>query len=179
MPVRFTRKYNRNTKDIFDNKFQERIKQNLQNVTQNIAFYCKHNHGFQNRTGALEESINFTPPVLVGDSWQSTVFAGGWARAKYAIIEVFARFKKGGRSQIVQEFGGELLPTRYTTKRKKNVRYYRGQRFNVQRGMGIYVNYAYWVEKRGYPVLIQGIEKFKDQIASIFAKALTIKRYPL
>lgn len=162
MPVRFVRKYNRTVKDIFDNKFQNRVKMELQNVTQKIAYYCKHNHGFQNRTGALEESINFTPPVLKGDNWQSTVFAGGWARAKYAY------------QWATRSLKGQLYE-----RRKRNIRYQRGESYRVRPGQGIWVNYAYWVEKRGYPVLIQGIEKFKGQIAKVFAAGLRVKRYPL
>lgn len=160
--VRFHRKYNRNLKDILGNKFEERVKMTLQDTTQKIAHYCKYTHGYTNRTGALEESVNFTPAEYKNGFWQSTVFAGGWAKVKYAYQWATRRLK-----------GMEY------ERKKRNVRYQRGERFNVKPGMGIWVNYAYWVEKRGYPVLIQGIEKYRHQLSRIFQDNLKVKRFPL
>jgi len=156
MTVRFVRKHNRTVKDIFGNKFQQTVKMQLQDATQKIAFYCKRNHSWQNRTGALEESINFTPAERKGTFWQSSVFAGGWAKVKYAYD--FAR-------------------RRATRRKKANIRYQRGQRFKAKRGMGIYVNYAYWVEKKGFPVLKQGIEKYRRRLAGIFKANLRVRRF--
>lgn len=156
MTVRFVRKHNRTVKDIFGNKFQNRVKMELQTMTQKIAFYCKKNHGFQNRTGALEESINFTPPEFKKGFWQSAVIAGGWARAKYAL---------------------DFTRRRGTGRKKRNVRYQRGQGFKIKKGMGIYVNYAYWVEQKGFPVLKQGIEKYRRQIVRIFGRGLRVRRF--
>jgi hypothetical protein len=158
MIVRFTRKYNRTVADIFGNKFQEKVKMELQSATQRIAYYCKHNHTWQNRTGALEESINFTPPERKGSMWTSTVFAGGWARIKY----VFDYAKR-----------------KATGKKRRSYRYQRGERVKLQRGMGRFVNYAYWVEKKGYPVLKQGIEKYRKQLTRIFANNLKIDKIGL
>lgn len=164
MITRFTRKYNRTTKDIFGAKFQERVKMQLQGATQKIAHYCKHNHTWQNRTGALEESINFTPPELKGNMWASTVFAGGWAKVKYATMRKIRQLK--GQKYISRQ-------------RKKNIGYQRGQAFQFKRGMGRLVNYAYWVEKKGFPVLIQGIEHYRPLLARIFANNLKIEKIGL
>jgi len=166
MIVRFTRKHNRTTKDIFGEKFQQKLKMQLQGATQKIAHYCKHNHTWQNRTGALEESINFTPPVLKGNMWTSTVFAGGWAKVKYAFSGKAWAWRVYGESKVLDY-------------RKRNIGYSRGQRFAFKRGMGRLVNYAHWVEKKGYPVLIQGIEKYRPLLTRIFAGNLKIEKIGL
>lgn len=158
MSVRFYRKYNRTATDIFGNKFQHRLKMELHDAVQKISFYCRKNHTWQNRTGALEESIGFEEPIYKGGFWQAVVKAGGWSRVKFA-------FNVGLR--------------RATGKRKRNARYQRGQRFNPGKGTGLFVNYAYWVEKKGFPVLIQGIEHYKRLIGKVLAANLKVRKIGL
>lgn len=134
--------------DVFKNLIQPRAKMILQDGVQKIATYCKRTHRWQNRTGALEESINWTPPELKRGRLIATVFAGGWAKAKYAYRKAKGRQKR---------------------------QYERGSRFQVKRGMGIYVNYAGYVEKKGFPVLIHGVEKYRPVIARLFKMKMKVK----
>lgn len=140
--------------DVFKNLIQPRAKMILQDGVQKIATYCKRTHRWQNRTGALEESINWTPPELKRGRLIATVFAGGWAKAKYALN--YGSRKGGGH-------------------RRPNIRYQRGQRFKVKRGMGIFVNYARYVEKKGFPVLIHGVEKYRPLIARLFKMKMKVR----
>jgi hypothetical protein len=161
MIVRFTRKYNRTVEDIFKQKIQPKIPMLLQQSVQEIATYCKRNHTWQNRTGALEESINWTPPTQKGSYWFATVFAGGWAKAKYAYGLVTRRLKG-------QEY----------ERRKRNIRYQRGEAFKIKRGMAVFVNYAKYVQDKGYPVLIQGWERYKSVIRLRFKRDLSFRSIP-
>ena len=158
MSVKLHRKYNRMVASIFGNKFQKRIKTELRDLQQKIVVHCRKNHRWANRTGALESTIAFDPPVYKKGFWQGVVRAGGWGQAKYSLD--YAKRKGTGRH-------------------KKNVRYQRKQRFNVKRGMGIFVNYAFWVEQKGFPVLKQGIDKYRRRAATILGRRLRIRRFSL
>ena len=153
--ARFHRKYRRTPKDIFDQKIQPRLSMLLQQSVQEIATYCKRTHTWRNRTGALEESINWKPPERRGSTWTALVFAGGWAKAKFSYDP---GIRKG------------------TGKRKKLYRYQRGERFRVRRGMVVFVNYARYVENKGFPVLTHGWEKFKPIIRRRFRRNLSFRR---
>lgn len=152
MPVRFVRKHNRTVADVFNNVVQPKIKIQLQDAAQKIATYSKRNHTWENRTGALEESINFTLPERTSTGWIATVFAGGWAKVKWA-FDITAR--KAGR-------------------RRKHYRYQRKQRIPMKRGTGVFVNYARFVEDKGFPVLKQGIEHYRHLLTRIFKRNLKV-----
>lgn len=152
MPVRFVRQKNRTVADVFNNIMQPKIKIELQDVAQKIATYSKRNHTWKNRSGALEESINFTLPEKTSTGWIATVFAGGWAKVKWA-FDITAR--REGR-------------------RRKHYRYQRKERIPMGRGTGVFVHYARFVEDKGFPVLKQGIEFYRHRIAQIFRQTLKV-----
>jgi hypothetical protein len=153
--VRFYRTHRRTVREIFDKKIVPKLPMLLQQSVQEIATYCKRTHSWRNRTGALEESINWTQPERRGSNWTAAVFAGGWAKAKYTNDP---GIRKG------------------TGKRKKQYRYQRGLRFQVRRGMAVFVNYARYVENKGFPVLTHGWEKFKPIIKRRFRRNLSFRR---
>lgn len=157
MSVKLHRRYNRTVADVFGSKFQKRIPAELQDLQQKIVVYSRKNHRYINQTGALENSLAWDSPIQKGGFWQGVVRAGGWSQAKYTYS--FAK--------------------RLAGRWKRNVRYQRKERFNVKRGMGIFVNYAYWVEQKGFPVLKQGIDKYRRRAATILGRRLRIRRLPL
>jgi hypothetical protein len=154
--ARFHRKYRRTPADMFNQKIQPRVPMLLQQSVQEIATYCKRSHTWKNRTGALEESINWRPPERRGSNWIAVVFAGGWAKAKYAF---------------------DFAKRQETSQRKRPYRYQRGERFRVKRGMAVFVNYARYVEDKGFPVLKQGWERYKGIIKARFKRGLSFSRF--
>ncbi len=156
--VKVRRKYNRDMRQVFDKLIRPKIPMALWSVANQFAFYCKKNHRYQNRTGALEDSIKAHKPEHKRGAWTVAITAGGWARAKYG-LNYALRQSKG--------------------KQKRNIRRQRGERFRVKKGMGLFVNYAWWVEKKGYPVLKQGAEKFRNRIVNHLKGKLRIQRIPI
>lgn len=156
--VKVQRKYNRNVRQVFDKLIQPKIPMVLKTVATQFAFYCKKNHRYQNRTGALEDSIRAHEPKYKRGAWTVAITAGGWARAKYGLN--YALRKAKGR-------------------RRANIRRQRGKRFKVKAGIGLFVNYAWWVEKKGFPVLKQGAEKFRNRIVNHLKAKLRIQRIPI
>lgn len=157
--AKMQRKYNRDVRQVFNKLVYPKIPMALWSVANQFAVYCKKNHRYQNRTGALEDSIKAHKPEHKRGAWTVAITAGGWARAKYSLD--YARRKAGGG------------------RRKSNIRYQRGKRFSVKRGMGLLVNYAWWVEKKGFPVLKQGAEKFRNRIVNHLKGKLRIQRIPI
>lgn len=153
MPGKFVRVKKRTVKDIFAKHIQPRIMAQMNTLGNNIALEARKNHTFTNRTGALESSISWTPPVIKGHRYVMTVFAGGWASAKFAF-----------------NFGKRKL----SNVKRRNYRYQRGKRFAVQRGQGLYVNYAPFVERRGFSVLKNAIVKYRRMGVAIMGRALKL-----
>lgn len=156
--VKVRRKYNRDMQQVFNKVIRPKIPMALWSVANQFAFYCKKNHHYQNRTGALEDSIKAHKPKHKGRVWTVAITAGGWARAKYGLNYALRRSKG---------------------KQRRNIRRQRGERFKVKKGMGLFVNYAWWVEKKGFPVLKQGAEKFRNRIVNHLKGKLRIRRIPI
>jgi hypothetical protein len=151
--VKFVREKKRTPLDVFNEAIQPKAKMALQDLVQKIATYCKRNHVWKNRTGALEDSISWIPPEKQGNNLIATVFAGGWAKAKFAYDPNLR--KESGR-------------------RKRPYRYQRGARIKVRPGMGLFVKYARFVEDKGFPVLKQGISHYKAKAKRDFQDGLKI-----
>lgn len=156
--VKVQRKYNRDVRQVFDKLIRPKIPIALKSIANEFAFYCKKNHRYQNRTGALENSIKAHEPEHKRGAWTVAITAGGWARAQYG-LNYALRLSKG--------------------KRRRNIRQQRGEKFRVKKGMGLFVNYAWWVEKKGFPVLKQGAEKFRNRIVNHLKSKLRIQRIPI
>jgi len=142
MIVKFQRKHNRNLKDIYEKAIQPKEKEIFRDSLQKMSIYCRQRHTWKTRTGALESSITFKEPEFDKDKLKGELLAGGWGRAKYT-------YDRARRSEG----------------RKKQYRRQRDLRIRVRRGIGIWVNYAPFVEKKGYPVLKQGIDRFLPRLS--------------
>lgn len=159
MPSRFVRVKKRTVRDIHENMLQPRLKTELYGISQKVTDFARRNHVFQNRTGALEGSISWEGPKRTRTGYSTTIFAGGWSVVKYAFN--FALRKGTGR-------------------RRRNVRYQprkSGQplhrrRLAPRRGQGVYVDYAPYVEDRGYWVLSGAIRHFRRKIGTILGLKL-------
>lgn len=158
MPSRFYREKNRTLSDIFRGNIMSRAQATLGDVAQKIVQYSRTHHRWVNRTGALEESISWVPPKRTPEGWQTEVYAGGWSVARYA-------FNYGRRKQRKQN--------------RRNYRYQRGVRFAVGLGQGLYVDYAPYVERKGFPVLTQGIDRYRNLIGRVLKQELTSMRLGL
>lgn len=154
MPNRFYRVKKRSVKDIFAKHIQPRIFAQMNTLGNNIVLEARKNHTFTNRTGALEASISWTPPVIKHHKYIMTIFAGGWSVAKF-----------------VFNFGKRKL----SGTKKRNYRYQRGERIAVKRGQGLYVNYAPFVERRGFSVLKNAIVKYRRMAVTIMGRGLKLR----
>lgn len=151
MPVRFVRTKNRTVSDILRSPISGRLERSLDSTAQKIVHYSRTNHRYQNRTGALEGSLSWTPVIRTHNGFSTTVFAGGESVVRFAFD--FARRVKTGV-------------------RRRNVRYSNKGRILPKRGALIFVNYARYVEDKGYPVLKQGIDHFRNRISGFFRQDL-------
>lgn len=155
---KFVRLTKRTALDIFREGISPRAFAALNTLANNIVRDARRFHEFKNRTGALEDSISWVPPVERNGVISTTVFAGGWARAKFSwnqsnqfyrshrTVNQYARFATT-RKQVDEAF------------MRRNYRYQRGQRFRVTRGLGIFVNYARFVENKGFSVLKKSVQR--------------------
>ena len=140
--------------DIHQTEIRPRIIATMNQIGQQIVFDVQRNHTFKNRTGALEASMAWSFPEYKNKQFQMTIAAGGWSRAKFSFD--FGRRKESGVA-------------------RRNVRYQRRQRFQPRRGQGLFVNYAPFVERKGYSVLKNSVEKYKRQAVRVFGRELKLQ----
>jgi hypothetical protein len=155
--VRFKRLHNRTAQDVFNNMIRPQLPLVLDIVCQKITYYNRHNHNYQNRTGALENSVSWVPAEMHGATAKAAVIAGGPSEAKYDyVMDVVFYHDEQGRLR----------------------RFEPAQPRTIRAGEKIDVRYAVFVERKGRPVLKQGIEHFRPQIAAIIAANLKQKNLP-
>lgn len=147
------REKNRTVMDVFNQSISGRLPVALETVAAQIVRHCRTQHTYQNRTGALERSIGYTKARRVPTGIEVEVYAGGPSFAKYT-YDYAQRTQKGNR--------------------RRNVRYVYGNVVRVRRNTYLWVDYAAWVEKKGYPVLSQGIRAYKNKIARIVGQMIKI-----
>jgi len=122
---------------------------------QKMTHFNKHNHTYQNRTGALENSVSWEPAKYEGDKVVGALIAGGPSTAKYSyVIKVVYYRDREGRLRVFEPKTPRV----------------------IRRGQPVDVNYAVFVELKGFPVLIQGIEKFKHEVADMIGKHLRMQK---
>lgn len=140
--------------DIFASDVRPRIISTMNQIGRDIVKHAEKNHEFKNRTGALEASMAWSFPEYKNRQFVMVIAAGGWSRAKYSLD--YGRRKDTGV-------------------KRKNVRYQRKERFNPRRGQGLFVNYAPFVERKGYSVLSKSVEKYKRESARILGQGLQLR----
>jgi hypothetical protein len=141
--------------DIYRRQISGRLEREIETVAVEVTLYCKRHHAYQNRTGALERSIGYEKPKRTPRGVQTVIFAGGPSLTKYTYNFGLRKAKK---------------------RRRRNVSYIEGHRVRLRRGSYIWVNYARYVKDKGFPVLRQGIDHYKRQIARIIAHNLRVRR---
>lgn len=152
---RFIRRKKRTPKDVFNNAITPKLKMKMQQSVQEVATYARKHHNYANRTGALEDSVQWSPPKRVRKGYEASVHAGGWGKVQWS----------NDHAYFMQ-----------TGKQRKNVRYQRGRRFHPRRGQGILAYYAAFVEAKGFPVLKHAVKKFKRKITRRFKNELKIRK---
>ncbi len=149
------REKGRTVMDIYRQQISGRLEREIETVAVKITRYSKRHHSYQNRTGALERSIGYEKPKRTAKGVQTVIFAGGPSLTKYTYDYGLRKSKK---------------------RRRCNVRYIEGYRVSLRRGSYIWVNYARYVKEKGFPVLKQGIDRYKRQIAKIIGHNLRVRR---
>jgi len=149
--VRFKRVHNRTAEDVYRNMIRPRLPMALDDVAQKIVHHARRNHGYENRTGALEESVSWVPAKTRGNKVTAIIMAGGESKATrtYRQEKVFY-YDEQGRLRVFK-----LKTPKITAK-----------------GTPTYVDYAIWVELKGLRVLKFAIERFRRQIARILGRNL-------
>ena len=136
--AQYRRLYNRTVTDIGRQMIDPRARRLLQNNADNWVAFCKTNHTWQNRTGALENSISRSEVEKSERGYQVLIEAGGLSSAKFTFDA--SRRAATGQHKHMKRYGE-----------------------TVQRGGAIYVNYAVYVEAKGLDVLLQGMEYIRKR----------------
>jgi len=131
--AQYRRLYNRTVTDIGRQMIDPRARRLLQNNANNWVHFCKTNHSYQNRTRALENSISRSEVERTERGYQVLIEAGGLSSASFTFDA--ARRAATGKRKRMKRFGQQ-----------------------VGRGSQIYVDYAVFVEAKGFAVLLQGME---------------------
>lgn len=157
--ARFKRERNRTAEDMLKNMILPHILVGLDVMMQKMTHHNRKQHTYQNRTGALENSVTWLPAKQKGKTIKAAIIAGGSnikTLQNYKKDKVFYR-DKAGRLRVFP-----LIPPE-----------------TIRKGTRVNVDYAVHVENMGRPVLIQGIEKFKKQLAKLLkmqAKGIKLRR---
>ena len=155
--VRFQRTHNRTALDVFNNMIRPQLPLVLDIICQKITYYNRHNHIYQNWTGALENSVSWVPAEMHGAMARAAVIAGGPSQTKYDyVMDVVFYHDEQGRLRRFE-------PSEPRT---------------IRAGQEIIVDYAVFVERKGRPVLKQGIEHFRPQLAATIAAHLKQRNLP-
>lgn len=147
------RKYNRGVLDIERQFIQPRAKRLVEGAVQFFGHYCRKNHIWQNRTGALENSISWTEARKTARGWSARVEAGGFSKTRYA-FDYGLRKATGQRRR--NKIGGVTVPA----------------------GTAIIVNYARHVERKGYPVLKQGVKPTQKKFRILGVRIMKLPDSP-
>ena len=153
--LRFKRKHNRTAEDIYRNTIRPRLPMALDIAAQKIVFHARRNHNYENRSGALENSISWVPAKRIGNKVRSIVMAGGEAKAlfKYVIDTVFY-YDEQGRLRVFKPKNPKV----------------------INKGQEVNVDYAVFVERKGLNVLKHSVEKFRHLIAKVMGVNLKHKK---
>lgn len=151
------REKNRTVMDVFNQSISGGLEQALETVAKKVVDFDRRHHTYKNRTGALETSVNYEKPVREGTWFKTVVFAGGRSSAKYTFDYALRRDR--GR-------------------RRRNRLYPQGSRdvVDIRRGSYVWVFYAGYVRDKGYPVLKQGIDHYRRQIAAVLGRGMRLRR---
>ena len=162
--VKFHRTKNRTAEDVFKNMIRPKLPHVLDTACQQITHYNKHHHTYQNQTGALENSITWSPAVMEGPICRAAVMAGGLSRATRA------GYSSAAPLAVARRIAG--VRVRGRDGQRRSITFRSAAVKSVSRGDQIYVNYAVYVERKGYPVLKQGIEYYRPRLAAQMAALL-------
>jgi hypothetical protein len=155
--VRFTREKNRTAEDVFKNMILPKIPLALNVICQKIAYYNRHNHTYENRTGACENSISWIPAEVQGARVRAAIVAGGPSKALYEYVQTVVIYHdEQGRIRAFEPKNPKV----------------------INKGDPIYVDYAVFLERKGFPVLKQGIEHFRPQLAAMVGTELKQENLP-
>lgn len=174
MPNRFVRKKNRSAMDIYKTAVTPRISAALNTIASNIVRHARRNHEFKNRTGALEYSISWVPPVRKSNGqWTTVIFAGGQSQIRF-VFDATLRRETGvkKRNVIYRTTFSPLSSIRssFTGSVKLNRR-----KVPTKRGASIYVIYAPFVEAKGYSVLKKSFESQRPESIRILGQTLKLR----
>lgn len=176
--VRFKRTKNRSVEDVFANLIKPKIPLMLDDLAQKISFYNKRNHRYINRTGACENSNTFIPTVQKGARFIAYVLAGGPSEATrtFTKLKVFYRDDKGRLRVFSIDPGMQrqesVASGIHARKRKEPKKEYQNV---IKKGTPIYVDYAVYLERKGYPVVRQGIEHFRRRATKLMGNHLKLR----
>jgi hypothetical protein len=156
----FQRKYKRSVNDIYENTIKQRAEAWLQDTAQKWVHHCKTNHRWRNRTGALENSISWGEIKKNRTGFETTIEAGGLSKVRYS-FDYSLRTSFGLRKRRQAFVLTSARSGAFTQQ-------------TAGRGDMVYVNYAQYVENKGYDVLRQGKEYVRKHGAAAGARLLRI-----
>ena len=157
----WVRKHNRTSQDVFKNMIRPKLLMALDDFMQKTVHHARqvYNYRYIDRTGALTNSKTWVPARQVGDHVIGMIRAGGVSKATQTYIykDVFY-YDEAGR---LRHFW--LSEDKWVW---------------VASGDIIYVDYAVFMERKGYNVLKFSIEAMKRKAPKIIGKTMQMKNAP-
>jgi hypothetical protein len=178
--VRFKRTHKRSAEDVFNNLIKPKIPLVLNDFCQKISTYNRRNHRYINRTGACENSNSWVPTVQQGARFIAYVIAGGDSKATrtWQKTTVFYRDDMG-RLRVFPIGPGlqrqENVALSGHSRRAKPNKPGKEYQNVIRKGTPIYVDYAIYLERKGYPVIRQGIEYYRHKAVKALGEKLKLR----
>lgn len=149
----FVREKNRTPADVFNRFVQPELKTLAEDIGQKVVRRAVKRHTFKNRTGALEDSMRWKT-IERRNLFDIMISAGGKGRIQFPfrIDKIASREPQAGRSKRRKGLtsSGKERRTRRAGGRRK--------------GEVVPVDYAIWVEKKGFDVLIGAVTYYRGRI---------------
>ena len=150
----YQREKKRTVSQINAEMIDPRCKRLIEGAVQYMGHFCRKNHIWQNHTGALENSLSWSDRAeRTPRGWRAHVEAGGFSITKWTFDH--SQMLASGK-RIPNKIGGVIVPA----------------------GTPITVTYARHVERKGYPVLKQGIEPTNRKFRSLGVRIMKLPDSP-
>ena len=171
----FKRDKRRTVTDIYKQFIQPEIDTFANSLGAKVINHAKKTHQFNNRTGALEDSMRWNIKSPSPDRRDIEVTAGGLGRVQFSRRTGKRRTSRLGLTATGQQRTisrrGRVI-TRIGVTSSGTVLLGRSGRRRLRKGDVIYVDYAVKVERRGFSVLKNTVALYSRLTAKMWAKQL-------
>lgn len=171
----FKRDKRRTMQDVYRDFIQPELDTFANSLGAKAINHAKKTHEFQNRTGALEDSMRWNIKAPDVDRRDVEITAGGVGRVQFSKRTSSRRTNRlgltpGGRQRTIRRRGRAI--TGIGADSSGNVFLQKSERRGLRKGEVIHVDYAVKVERRGFSVLKNTANLYGRLAAKMWARAL-------